>query len=61
MVLDNNAEKEKQKIFCQSYILTPDYSNFYEKVDGIKIRKKFRIRSYSNSSKKINNIFRNER
>ena len=38
------------------------FSNFYEKVDGIKIRKKFRIRSYTNKKKqRIFFIFRNER
>ncbi len=59
MVLDDNAEKKKnKKYFVRSlYFDTPDYSNFYEKVDGIKIRKKFRIRSYSNSSKKNPIIF----
>ena len=45
MVLDTNADKQKnKKYFVRSlYFDTPDYANFYEKVDGIKLRKKFRI------------------
>ena len=39
------------------YFDTPEYSNFYEKVDGIKIRKKFRIRSYSHDKKDHPNLF----
>jgi len=53
MILDANAfRKKNKKYFVRSlYFDTPEYSNFYEKVDGIKIRKKFRIRSYSNNKK----------
>ena len=53
MILDENALRKKdKKYFVRSlYFDTPEYSNFYEKVDGIKIRKKFRIRSYSHDKK----------
>ena len=64
MVLDTNADKQKnKKYFVRSlYFDTPDYANFYEKVDGIKLRKKFRIRSYTNKKDgEIKFIPRNER
>ena len=50
MVLDKNAiKKANNKYFVRSlYFDNPINSNFYEKVDGMQIRKKFRIRSYSN-------------
>ena len=59
MILDENAlNKKNKKYFVRSlYFDTPEYSNFYEKVDGIKIRKKFRIRSYSNNKKDNPNLF----
>ena len=58
MILDPNADKNvNKKYFVRSlYFDTPDYSNFYEKVDGIKLRKKFRIRSYS-SKKNGSKVF----
>ena len=59
MILDENAlRKKNKKYFVRSlYFDTPEYSNFYEKVDGIKIRKKFRIRSYSSDKEKNPNLF----
>ncbi len=59
MILDPNAEKNiSKKYFVRSlYFDTPNYTNFYDKVDGIKLRKKFRIRSYNNKRKKSSNIF----
>ena len=59
MILDPNAEKNiNKKYFVRSlYFDTSDYSNFYDKVDGIKLRKKFRIRSYTDNQKKDSNIF----
>ena len=55
MILDSNASKnQNKKYFVRSlYFDTPNYANFYEKVDGIKIRKKFRIRSYTSKKKRI--------
>ena len=59
MVLDKNAiKKANKKYFVRSlYFDNPLNSNFYEKVDGMKIRKKFRIRSYSNFKNSKNPIF----
>lgn len=59
MILDENAIKMKnKKYFVRSlYFDTPEFSNFYEKVDGIKIRKKFRIRSYTNKKSKNSSYF----
>ena len=59
MILDENAlNKKNKKYFVRSlYFDTPDYSNFYEKVDGIKIRKKFRIRSYTNKKNNESSLF----
>ena len=59
MVLDKNAiKKANNKYFVRSlYFDNPINSNFYEKVDGMQIRKKFRIRSYSNYKNSKNPIF----
>ena len=59
MILDENALKNKNnKYFVRSlYFDTPNYANFYEKVDGIKIRKKFRIRSYTDKMKENSSLF----
>jgi hypothetical protein len=59
MVIDSNALKnDNKKYFVRSlYFDTPDYANFYEKVDGIKLRKKFRIRSYSDKEKDDTKLF----
>ena len=59
MVLDKNAiKKTNKKYFVRSlYFDNSINSNFYEKVDGMQIRKKFRIRSYSNYKNSKNPIF----
>ena len=59
MVLDKNALKNKTKnYFVRSlYFDNEFFSNFYEKVDGMEIRKKFRIRVYSSIEKSKSPIF----
>ena len=59
MVLDKNALKNKNKnYFVRSlYFDNEIYSNFYEKVDGMETRKKFRIRVYSANEKTKSPIF----
>ena len=36
------------------------FSHFHEKIDGVKNRHKFRIRTYAENEKKNTNFFRNE-
>ena len=57
--LDKNALKNKNKnYFVRSlYFDNEIYSNFYEKVDGMETRKKFRIRVYSSNEKSKSPIF----
>ena len=59
MNIDNYAKKNKDhKYLVRSlYYDNNDYGNFYEKVDGIKIRKKFRLRSYDKNIKSKSPIF----
>ena len=59
MTLDKNALKNKNKnYFVRSlYFDNEIYSNFYEKVDGMETRKKFRIRVYSSNEKSKSPIF----
>tara|TARA_Y200000002_G_C22497837_1_gene585824 strand:- start:406 stop:813 length:408 start_codon:yes stop_codon:yes gene_type:complete len=59
MNIDNNALKnDNNKYLVRSlYYDNDDYTNFFEKVDGIKIRKKFRLRSYDKEFKSKNPIF----
>lgn len=58
MNIDNYAIKNNNEYFVRSlYFDNDDYSNFFEKVDGVKIRKKFRLRSYDKSSLSKNPIF----
>ena len=59
MILDKNASKNKNKnYFVRSlYFDNKIYSNFYEKVDGMETRKKFRIRVYSPNEKSKSPIF----
>ena len=59
MILDANALKNKNKnYFVRSlYFDNEINSNFYEKVDGMEIRKKFRIRVYSSDEKSKSPIF----
>ena len=47
MKIDNFALKNKNKGYLvrSLYFDNDQYNNFFEKVDGIKIRKKFRLRS----------------
>lgn len=49
MKIDQFAEKNiDEGYFVRSlYFDNQDYDNFFEKVDGVKIRKKFRLRTYS--------------
>lgn len=48
MNIDNYAQfnKDNKYLVRSLYFDNDDYNNFFEKVDGIKIRKKFRLRSY---------------
>ena len=58
MNIDNYAIKNNNEYFVRSlYFDNDDYSNFFEKVDGVKIRKKFRLRCYDKNSLSINPIF----
>ena len=52
MKIDNFALKNKNKGYLvrSLYFDNNQYNNFFEKVDGIKIRKKFRLRSYDKYS-----------
>ena len=52
MKIDNFALKNKNKGYLvrSLYFDNDQYDNFFEKVDGIKIRKKFRLRSYDKYS-----------
>ena len=59
MILDKNALKNKNKnYFVRSlYFDNEIYSNFYEKVDGMETRKKFRIRVYTSNEQLKSPIF----
>jgi len=59
MKVDEHAAINKNKgYFVRSlYFENKDYDNFYEKVDGVKLRKKFRLRTYSNKFNKETLIF----
>ena len=59
MNIDNYALKNhNSKYLVRSlYFDNDDYSNFFEKVDGIKIRKKFRLRCYDKDFQSNNPIF----
>ena len=50
MVYDEHVNKElNNKYFVRSLYFENNFSsNFYEKVDGMKIRRKYRLRTYSN-------------
>ena len=50
MVYDEHVNKESNnKYFVRSLYFENNFaSNFYEKVDGMKIRRKYRLRTYSN-------------
>ena len=54
----DNFAKEKNGYFVRSlYFDNSEYDNFFEKVDGIKYRKKFRIRTYNKTKNKNNLIY----
>lgn len=55
MYLDDFAKKNDKGYFVRSlYYDNSSYDNFFEKVDGMQLRRKFRIRTYSNTLKKDN-------
>ena len=62
MKVDNFALKYGNKgYFVRSlYFDNSNYDNFYEKVDGMQVRKKFRLRTYNKSLKENSDFFRNE-
>ena len=59
MLIDSYAKKgEDQSYFVRSlYFDNDEYQNFYDKVDGIRSRKKFRLRTYEKKLSKNNLIF----
>jgi len=59
MKFDENANKKfKNRYFVRSlYFDNINSSNFYEKIDGMKIRKKYRLRTYSKVNSSSNLIF----
>ncbi|MDB4845923.1 polyphosphate polymerase domain-containing protein [Candidatus Pelagibacter sp.] len=59
MKFDKNVNKNSDyKYFVRSlYFDDINSSNFYEKVDGMKIRKKYRLRTYSKINNSTNPIF----
>ena len=59
MNIDNYALKNKShKYLVRSlYFDNDEYSNFFEKVDGVKVRKKFRLRSYDKDLSSKNPVF----
>ena len=59
MKFDENANKKNDyRYFVRSlYFDNIDSANFYEKVDGMKIRKKYRLRTYSKINSSSNLIF----
>ncbi len=46
MELDNFAKKNKSYFVRSLYFDDPNYINYYEKIDGMKLRHKFRLRTY---------------
>lgn len=59
MKVDNFALKYGNKgYFVRSlYFDNSNYDNFYEKVDGMQVRKKFRLRTYNKSLKENSDFF----
>ena len=59
MNLDKYAFNSKNNgYFVRSlYFDNPQYDNFFEKVDGMQVRKKFRLRTYENKLEKNSNLF----
>jgi hypothetical protein len=57
-----NKNAPEKKYYVRSiYFDNDDYSNFNEKVDGLKIRHKFRIRTYSNKLTKNSKLYLEEK
>ena len=57
-----NKNSLKKKYYVRSiYFDNDNYSNFNEKVDGLKIRHKFRIRTYAEKLKKNSKLFLEEK
>ena len=53
-----NKDKFKKKYYVRSiYFDNEMYTNFNEKVDGVKIRHKFRIRTYSDKLTKDSKLY----
>jgi len=57
MKLDEFALENKAYDVRSLYYDNYDFDNFFEKVDGIKFRKKFRIRTYGKKFQKLNPIY----
>ena len=57
MKLDEFALENKAYDVRSLYYDNYDFDNFFEKVDGIKFRKKFRIRTYGKKFQKFNPIY----
>tara|TARA_B100000780_G_C21073067_1_gene431894 strand:+ start:489 stop:1238 length:750 start_codon:yes stop_codon:yes gene_type:complete len=59
MLIDSHAKKEKnQSYFVRSLYFDSDKcQNFYDKVDGVRSRKKFRLRTYDSQSSEDNLIY----
>ena len=57
MNYDEYALKNKGYFVRSLYFDNYDYDNFFEKVDGIKFRKKFRIRTYNDKIDQNNPIY----
>ena len=57
MDMDKHSLSEKGYFVRSLYFDNEEYDNFFEKVDGIKLRKKFRIRTYDKSDSKFNPIY----
>ena len=59
MNIDSYALKKKNHRYLvrSLYFDNDEYSNFFEKVDGVKVRKKFRLRSYDKDFSSKNPVF----
>ena len=59
MDFDKNVDKKfNNRYFVRSlYFDDLNSSNFFEKVDGMKIRKKYRLRTYSKINSSLNKVF----
>ena len=57
MKKDEHVSKDKGYFVRSLYFDNSEYHNFFEKVEGFKVRKKFRLRTYSNELKDKNPIY----